>query len=527
MAKQHELFRRWPQAETILLSYYGDKIDEPYAARRLAEFYLVWGEQDPAVRDKAAVHINQILRGASEGKLTQDDPMVAWARRQAARILARNGNYQDSLKAERLLQAAIAGQAATAEDQGQLVEILTLRGDPASLDRAVKILRQMQEIGSLAPQGELKLGQALFDLRDWAAARAQMQDAISRHPDDPALRVALINMMIQKKDFKAAELWIARLANVEAAARSAPELRLRLAAARGQMDQVRTILTQMTPTSGALTEQQLKNLEVISNLADVVGDHEYALQVMREYARRVPGNELKLARLIALYGDLDEGLTAIKQVFPTNIDDSLRLAVEMLRARRAEDPARLDEEVNSLVRQARHDDPDSARRMVLASEVMEIQERYDDAVAAYNELLARDDVPSMIRATALNNLAFLLTLNKIDLDRALTMVNEAVDIVGPISDILDTRGIVYHAQGDHAKAVADLKLSVMITPTASKYFHLAAAQLAAGDKQGALDAWEQAEEQGIAPEKVSKLEWDDLKQFQKEIEAVRSSTAQL
>ena len=527
MAKQHELFRRWPQAETILLSYYGDKITEPYAARRLAEFYLLWGEQDPAVRDKAAVHINHILRGAGDGKLKQDDPMVAWARRQAARILAYKGNYRDSLKAERLLEAAIAGQAATAEDQGQLVEILTLRGDPASLDRAVKIMRQMQDNGGLSAQGELKLGQALFDLREWAAARSQMQDAISRHPEDPALRVALVNMMIQKKDFKAAELWIARLAAVEAAARSAPELRLRLAAARGQMDQVRTILTQMTPTSGALTEQQLSNLAVISNLAEAVGDNEYALQVMREYARRVPGNELTLARLIALYGDLDEGLTALKQVFPTNIDDTLRLAVEMLRARRAEDPARLDEEINRLVRQARHDDPDSARRMVLASEVMEIQEQYDDAITAYNELLARDDVPPLIRATTLNNLSFLLTLNKTDLDRALTMVNEAIDIVGPISDILDTRGIVYHAQGDYAKAVADLKLCVMITPTASKYFHLAAAQLAAGDKQGALDAWEQAEEQGIAPEKVSKLEWDDLKQFQKEIEAVRSSTAQL
>jgi tetratricopeptide (TPR) repeat protein len=283
----------------------------------------------------------------------------------------------------------------------------------------------------------------------------------------------------------------------------------------------------MTPTSGALTEQQLRNLAVISDLAEVAGDREYALQVMREYARRVPGNELKLARMIALYGDLDEALIALKQVFPTKIDDTLQVAVEMLRARRAEDPARLDEEVNRLVRQARHDDPDSARRMVLASEVMEIQERYDDAVTAYNELLARDDVPPMIRATAENNLAFLLTLNKTDLDRALELVNDAIHFVGPISDILDTRGIVYHAKREYAKAVDDLKLCVMITPTASKYFHLAAARLAAGDKQGALDAWEQAEEQGIAPEKVSKLEWDDLKQFQKEIEAVRSSTAQL
>jgi tetratricopeptide (TPR) repeat protein len=480
------------------------------------------------MRNKAAPHINLLLRSANEGKLPQDDPGVVWARRQAARLLAYKGNYQDSLKAEKLLEAAIAGKAATGEDQGQLVEILTLRGDPASLDRAVKIMRQIQNESGLTAQGELKLGQALYDLRDWAGARSQMQDAISRHRDDPTLRVALINMLIQKKDFGTAERWIARLDDVPEAARSEPELRLRLAAARGQKDEVRKILTSMTPPlGGALSEQQLKNLEVISDLADAVGDHEYALTVMREFARRVPGNDLKLARLIALYGTLDEGLAALKQVFPANIDATLRVAVEVLRARRAEDPERLDEEVNSLVRRALRDDPESARRMVLGSETMEVQERYDDAIEAYNKILARDDVPDLIRATTLNNLAFLLTLNKTDLDRALVMVNEAIDIVGPISDILDTRGIVYHAQGEYKKAVDDLKLCVMITPTASKYFHLAAALLAAGDKQGALDAWEQAEEQGIAPEKVSKLEWDDLKQFQKEIEAVRSSTAQL
>jgi tetratricopeptide (TPR) repeat protein len=165
--------------------------------------------------------------------------------------------------------------------------------------------------------------------------------------------------------------------------------------------------------------------------------------------------------------------------------------------------------------------------MVLEAEAMEVQERYDDALAAYNVLLARDDVPPLIRATALNNLAFLLSLNKAQLDRALELVNEAVGIIGPISDILDTRGVVYHARGDYAKAAEDLRLSVMITPTASKYYHLAAARLAAGDKPGALDAWANAQEQGIAPEKVSKLEWDDLKEFEKLIEAARSSTAQL
>ena len=155
----------------------------------------------------------------------------------------------------------------------------------------------------------------------------------------------------------------------------------------------------------------------------------------------------------------------------------------MLRSRRADDPKRLDEEISRFVRMARHDDPDSAQRMVLEAESLELQERYDDSVAAYRALLARDDVPTSIRATAENNLSFLLSLKKSDLDEALKLVNDAIDRVGPISDILDTARAGLPRPGGSAKAVDDLKLSVKVGPTASKYFHLTEALLAAG-RQG-------------------------------------------
>ncbi len=527
MAKQHELFGRWPQAESILLSYYGDQLGTPFVSRRMAEFYLLWSSHDAAYRAKAAVYINNLLRAANEGKLQPNDPFVVWARRQAARILSLNQDYHDSLKAEQLLEAAIAGQSATIDDQAQLVEILNLRGDPASHERAVAILRDMlKQQGGLTPARELQLGQALFDLGEWKACRSQMRDAISRHPDDIQLRVAYIKWLLARKEFSQAESWISRLKDVKGAIQAIPELTLRLAAARGEHDKVRSMLTAMTPNiRGALNEAQLNNLRIIALMAGDVGDHEYALQLMREYVRRTKKSSDELTRMIALHADLDEALTTVKTAFPSNVDDVLRTAVEMLRARRAEAPERLDEEVNRLVRSARRDDPESATRMVLEAEVSEIQERYDDAIAAYRQLLGRDDVPVLLRTTAANNLAFLLSLKKVDLDEALAMVNESMNNVGPISDILDTRGLVYHAKGDFAKAVDDLTACVKVGPTASKYFHLADALLAAGDKKRAVDAWQQAEILDIGPPKVSKLEWDRLKEVSQQIEAIRSSTA--
>lgn len=527
MAKQHELFGRWAQAESILLSYYGDNQAAPNVSRRMAEFYILWSTQDPARRRNAAIYINNLLRAGAEGKLPADDQHFAWARRQAARLLSLDEKYQDSLKAEQLLLAAVAGKAATAEDQSLLIEILTRRGDPASRERVVALLKAMQSAGGLTPQGELQLGQALHDLGDWEGCQKHMQDAIGRHPGDAPLRTSYITWLMQRKEFDRAESWINRLKSVDNVAYLIPELSLRLAAARGEKDKVRAMLTAMTPPLNVMNAAQLKNLRIIALMANEVGDYEYGLKLMREHARRSKDESMELTRMIVLHSDLDDALTTLKGAFPSSIDESLRIAVELLRSRRTEDPKRLDEEIDRFVRMARRDDPESAQRMVLEAEVLEIQERYDDSIAAYRALLARDDVPSLIRATAQNNLAFLLSLKKADLDEALSMVNDAVNLVGPISDILDTRGLVYLSQGNSAKAIDDLKLSVKVGPTASKYFHLASALLAAGDKKGAVEAWQQAELLDIGPQKVSKLEADKLQDVVKQIEAIRSSTAQL
>ena len=74
-----------------------------------------------------------------------------------------------------------------------------------------------------------------------------------------------------------------------------------------------------------------------------------------------------------------------------------------------------------------------------------------------------------------------------------------------------------------------MKLSVMVTPTPSKFYHLAAAELGAGNEAGAKAAWERAVVEGIAPEKVSELEREELQEFTKKMESLGASspTAQL
>src|SRR5262249_18163481 len=134
------------------------------------------------------------------------------------------------------------------------------------------------------------------------------------------------------------------------------------------------------------------------------------------------------------------------------------------------------------------ENPDSISLNIVQGDLYDLQKRYDDAANIYRKLLKQSDLKGVQRAVVLNNLAYLEALANVaylegladkptgDAADALAAINEASDILGPNSDILDTRAVVYLSQKQYDKAIADLELSVTDSPTPSKYFHLAEAQ---------------------------------------------------
>jgi tetratricopeptide (TPR) repeat protein len=138
----------------------------------------------------------------------------------------------------------------------------------------------------------------------------------------------------------------------------------------------------------------------------------------------------------------------------------------------------------------------------------------------------------MRRAIVLNNLSFLLALadpNASGNVDALKLVNEAAEIMGPSSDILDTRAVVYNSRRQYDQAIADLNDSVTDNPTPSKYFHLAEAYLGLNRNRDAFDAWKRAEELGLSRETINRMEhekYEELKRRINQIPGVGGSTAQ-
>jgi tetratricopeptide (TPR) repeat protein len=107
----------------------------------------------------------------------------------------------------------------------------------------------------------------------------------------------------------------------------------------------------------------------------------------------------------------------------------------------------------------------------------------------------------------LNNLSFLLAMQGKNKDEAVKLIDQALNLFGPQSDVLDTHGVVYLSKGDTRRALEDLSDCVIATePKAIQYVHLAMAQTVAQDYPAARKSLERADALHFSTEELSPLE---------------------
>ena len=145
-----------------------------------------------------------------------------------------------------------------------------------------------------------------------------------------------------------------------------------------------------------------------------------------------------------------------------------------------------DADIQRWLDAALRENPDSISLLLVQADLYDLQKKYEESADVYRKLLTRNDLKDLRRAVVLNNLAFLLAVDtsaKSGQDDPLKLVEEAAEIMGPNSDILDTRAVVLISQKHYKPAIQDLELSVTDDPTASKYYHKAVAHLRAGENR--------------------------------------------
>jgi tetratricopeptide (TPR) repeat protein len=534
LARSYEVLHRWFDAETMYREIYEANPEDLGRVQQLAAFYTGPIYQRPDRGAKAAPLINKILKAGAEKKLPPNDGNLLWARRMAARILATTNDYQSMRNAEKLLASNSQDGNLLIEDKLAMAEILAPRPEPLSRLKAIGLLEEVAKVQPLNEHAEIQLGDLYYAVgSNWSKYSAQMQKAIGRFPNSVEARTAFVRKLLNRGDKGSLDEAARQVSKMREIAPNAPatfELTVRLASKLGKQQQVRNELVSRIPKIQdikELDEAQARGIAGFGSLLVELGDLDSAEKLYTDLAARVPSMNFELAKFLGERRDPQKCFDKLQEIYkPENVNEVLAVALAVVRAKRDKVGEKYDEQIQRWLDAGLRENPDSITLLVTQADLYDLQKKYDAAAETYTKLLSRPDLKDIRRAIVLNNLAFLLALSdsKAGGNDPLKLVNEAADIMGPNSDILDTRAIVLTSQKNYRGAIADLELAVTDNPTASKYYHKARAHFLAGENKAAVEAWEKGESLGLTRDSLNRMELEQFDELKTKIDQLRKTS---
>lgn len=532
LAKSYEALHRWFDAETMYREIYEINPNDLQRAQQLAAFYLGPLYPRPDRNEKATPLINQLLKAGAEGKLTAGDTNLLWARRMAAKLLALTRDYQNSKKAENLLASNSQDGSLLIEDKLAMAEILATRPEPISRKKAIALLEEIDTVQRLNEPAAIQLAELYNATRsDWSKYRDEMEKVITRFPNSVRAHESYIRRLLVRGDPTSVDRATALIGNLRKIAPNYPatfELTVRIADKLGRQKQVAEELRRRLPNLDEPKELDAPTKQTAAMFANLLADlkdYEAAEKIYRSLTAREPRLVYELTKFVGLHRSPEECFAKLDEIYsPEKIPQILDVSMSVVRGRRDTLGDKYDAKIQRWIDAGLRENPDSITLLSMQADMYDLQKRYDDSANVYRKLLDRKDLVGTGRAIVINNLAFLVALAEkstaTDID-TLKLVSEAIDILGPSSDILDTRAVVYMSRGQYKEAIADLELAVTDNATASKYFHLAQAHLGAKESRAAVEAWEKAEGLGLTRESLNRMEYDRYEKAKAEIEKIR------
>jgi Tfp pilus assembly protein PilF len=238
--------------------------------------------------------------------------------------------------------------------------------------------------------------------------------------------------------------------------------------------------------------------------------------VFEQYAAvAIPGVAARV-EFLGREGRTDEALDLLESRWDDlSLERALSLAVQVLRSQADETAAiAAAGRIGPWVEKAKRVDPGSIVILLLDAELRTLLGRESESQGIYRTLLARPDLQAGQKAIVANNLAFHLATPATAAE-ARKLIDSAIAELGPLPDLLDTRGLIRLAGGDPAGAVEDLR-EAALDPSAVKHLHLAVAELAGGDSAAARRALESARREGLGKLRLMPEDSERLRSLEQE-----------
>ncbi|REK11586.1 MAG: hypothetical protein DWQ37_13820 [Planctomycetota bacterium] len=519
----HHMTGDLEQAETLYKQALDKNPNDLKVMRQMAQMYFATNRVEEGFE-----YLDRIIEQGSKSSDEDASNHVAWARRSKAQGLATSGGYQEVMQAIEMVKTNAQDGKLPVADKLTVVGLLGNRNDPSSRAKTIELLEELQVDPGLNARQLTALGKLYNANGDWEKAKTTMQAAVDSRSEDPEVHTLLAEMYFEHDDISNAETFTKNAEDLIAEAPSSyPErvrvsarlMRAKLLKAEGNEKEAVALLEDLLPRP--LPQNQLSRLDSLAKQMEQLGLYEGAEGILEEYVSLDPRGKIAMAAFQGRRGNIDKAFALLQE--SRNSEPAIQVlpvANEILRLYPdAATPERF-KLLEGWAQSATETQTNPQRVKLLLAELYDMQGRYDEVEKIYREVLADPNTRPIDKAQVENNLAFILTIANPTPERgaeALELVESAIDYLGPLSDLLDTRALAHLAKGDTEQAAKDLRLAAADRPSTIKYYHLAQVEKRLGNMDAARDALAKAEELHGEHNPFTPLEREGFKQLQQEL----------
>ncbi|MEZ6070304.1 MAG: hypothetical protein R3C10_08495 [Pirellulales bacterium] len=441
-----------------------------------------------------------------------------WARMIKAGVIASQNDYHNINQALELIEQNRVNGELSAQNKAIKARILAAMPDQKSRVDSIALYEELFRTNKPSAKQRLLLAR-LYELTgQWSKCREQMIAAMADAPNDRDLIATYVEMSLRHREFSDVSLFIDRLAKVAPNWDYVTAARGKLLVKQGNVVKGVEIIKSLVPKS--ITVSNVVSVREVAQLLAELQQYDEAEKLYRDYVAQKPDETRALANFLAISpnGDIHEVLELSEKDLDVSVPrraEAIANALTALRNHRVDIQPADYELVESWITKSLNDDPNSIAYTLQLAELHDIQGHYDEAEANYRTVINTEGVTDTQLAIAENNLAYLLSLSGRNVDEALERIEDAILRLGPLPQLLDTRGMVYLALKQPENARRDFSAAVTEDAGAMTYYHLALSEQAMGDRRAAARSFESAKSHGFVDTNLSRLErsqYDQLMQ---------------
>jgi cellulose synthase operon protein C len=478
-------------------------------------------------RKEAEALVRELITIAGESK---DKATLLWARRTLAGLLISAGTQPQYAEAVKWINQNLADSPGSDPDRRMSALAEASQANRESRQKAVEHLEALsQRPGVLTLDDQLLLARLYWS----AGARTKAMQrfrTVAMQSRSPESTLAYTEALIDEKEISEAEIWLRRLEQLAPNQFGTIVVRARLLARQDRYNEAYDSLIKFIDSDTADARTRLARRRLASMHLEEFGTELVRRGRKQESARFFTQAEAYLAdsdgdskqpslahvRFLIRRGRHDDAVTEVERLRQAKDPDAVSKACLALAQLGTNEHSLLDR-AKGMAEQVANEHP-SADAWIALGALQDRLESYDAAEQSYRRGLAL----AATRIDALNNLAYLLALQKKELPEARTLVNRAIEAGGPRGALRDSLAMIELAIGDADSALSDADQACSEDPNPVHLFHLARLRLMKGDRKAALAALQKAREGGLTPASLHALERSTLTELETQLEVPAS-----